>query len=189
MKLVIGLGNPGNEYTNTRHNIGFMAVDALHRRHSFSEWKEKFNGLFASGNIDGQKILLLKPQTFMNLSGKSVQAACTFYKIKPEDIFVFHDEIDIALGKVKIKLAGGDAGHNGLKSITGALGKNYTRIRLGVGRPELKAQVSGYVLGNFTKAQQPIVDQTCDAITSVFPLILNGEDAKALNDYAMLMKQ
>jgi len=150
MRLIVGLGNPGRQYQFNRHNIGFMALDVIVERHKFSGWSKKFQGEIADGTLDGEKILLLKPQTFMNLSGQSVQAAAAFYKIKPEDIVVFHDELDLAPGKVRVKKGGGAAGHNGLRSIDEHLGKEYWRVRLGIGHPGNKDMVSPYVLGNFS---------------------------------------
>lgn len=154
MRLFVGLGNPGQKYQLNRHNIGFMALDIIVERHGFSDWQKKFKGLACDGTLDGEKILLLKPQTYMNLSGESVQAAAAFYKIKPEDIVVFHDELDLAPGKLRTKKGGGAAGHNGLRSIDEHLGKEYWRARLGIGHPGVKDYVSPYVLGNFTKEEQ-----------------------------------
>lgn len=154
MRLFVGLGNPGQKYQLNRHNIGFMALDVIVGRHGFSDWQKKFKGLVSDGTLGGEKILLLKPQTFMNLSGESVQAAAAFYKIKPGDIAVFHDELDLAPGKIRTKKGGGAAGHNGLRSIDEHLGKEYWRVRLGIGHPGVKDYVSPYVLGNFTQEEQ-----------------------------------
>ncbi|MDF3023360.1 MAG: aminoacyl-tRNA hydrolase [Alphaproteobacteria bacterium] len=149
MRLFVGLGNPGKQYQLNRHNIGFMALDVIVERHKFSDWEKKFQGLVSTGNLGGEKVLLLKPQTFMNVSGQSVQAAAAFYKILPDDIVVFHDELDLAPGKLRVKKGGGAAGHNGLRSIDEHLGQMYWRVRLGIGHPGMKEMVSGYVLGNF----------------------------------------
>lgn len=149
MKLIVGLGNPGSEYACSRHNVGFMAVDELAHRHSFSEFKEKFKGLIAAGEIAGEKIYLLKPQTYMNLSGESVLAVCSFYKIKPQDIIVFHDDMDLDIARVKVKTDGGSGGHNGIKSIDAHIGVNYTRVRIGISKPERKEQVVDWVLSRF----------------------------------------
>jgi PTH1 family peptidyl-tRNA hydrolase len=150
MYLFVGLGNPGAEYAKHRHNIGFMAVDAIADTHGFSNWKEKSKGLYSEGKFGTQKVFLLKPQTFMNLSGESLQPLAAFYKIPPENIFVFHDELDLAAGVIKVKKGGGSAGHNGLKSITERLGTpDYYRVRMGIGHPGSKARVNGHVLGNF----------------------------------------
>lgn len=154
MRLIVGLGNPGQKYLLNRHNIGFMALDVLVGRHDFSGWEKKFKGLVCDGVLGGEKVLLLKPQTWMNLSGESVQAAAAFYKIKPEDIVVFHDELDLAPGKLRVKKGGGAAGHNGLRSIDEHLGKDYWRVRLGIGHPGVKDYVSPWVLGNFTQEEQ-----------------------------------
>jgi PTH1 family peptidyl-tRNA hydrolase len=154
MRLFVGLGNPGQKYQHNRHNIGFMAMDAIVHRHNFSGWSKKFQGEISDGVLDGEKLLLLKPQTFMNLSGQSVQAAAAFYKIKPQDIVVFHDELDLAPGKLRIKKGGGAAGHNGLRSIDDHLGKEYWRVRMGIGHPGDKNLVTHYVLGDFSKAEQ-----------------------------------
>ena len=150
MFLFVGLGNPGTEYVRHRHNIGFMIVDAIADTHHFSTWKSKSKGLMCEGKIGTHKVILLKPQTYMNLSGESVQALAAFYKIPPDHIFVFHDELDLAPAQIKTKLGGGSAGHNGLKSITQCLGTDmYHRIRMGIGHPGIKARVNGHVLGNF----------------------------------------
>ena len=149
--MLVGLGNPGSQYENNRHNIGFMAVDEIVRRHRFSAWRKKFDGLICDTVIDDAKIYALKPQTFMNLSGNAVQAMAAFYKIRPENIIIFYDELDLAPGKLRVKQGGGANGHNGLKSIDAHLGKNYWRVRMGIGRPEDKERVTGYVLGNFAK--------------------------------------
>lgn len=167
MWLVVGLGNPGSEYALTRHNIGFMAVDALAGRASFTS---KFHGEMAAATIEGEKVLLLKPQTFMNRSGKSVQAAMAFYKIPPEQVIVLHDEIDLPLGKLRIKRGGGANGHNGLKDIDQLIGDGYWRIRLGVGRPEGQAPVHDYVLGRFTPAQMSDVEKMLTALSAKFAL-------------------
>jgi len=154
MRLFVGLGNPGQQYQLNRHNIGFMALDVIVERHKFSGWSKKFQGELSSGDVGGEKILLLKPQTFMNLSGQSVQAAAAFYKIKPEDIVVFHDELDLAPGKLRVKKGGGAAGHNGLRSIDQHLGQDYWRVRLGIGHPGNRDLVSPYVLGNFSREDE-----------------------------------
>ncbi len=150
MWLVVGLGNPGKEYQHNRHNIGFMAVDHINETHNFSGWQKKFNGLFATGTLAGQKTILLKPQTFMNVSGQSVQAAAAFYKIYSANIIVLHDELDLEPGKIRIKQGGGDGGHNGLRSIDSVIGKAYWRVRLGIGHPGDKHLVHGHVLSDFT---------------------------------------
>lgn len=154
--LFAGLGNPGDQYKNNRHNIGFMVVDSIAQAHDFPPFKTKYQGLLSEGKIDGSKIILLKPQTYMNNSGQSVAAAAKFYKIPPERILVFHDELDLEPGKIRIKCGGGNAGHNGLKSIQAHLGTpDFWRVRMGIGHPGDKDRVHSYVLGDFAKAERP----------------------------------
>lgn len=167
MLLIVGLGNPGPEYALTRHNIGFMAVDALAGAERFTS---KFHGETASLSIDGEKVILLKPMTFMNLSGKSVQAAMAFYKIAPENVIVLHDELDLPLGKIRIKQGGGANGHNGLKDIDQMVGANYWRLRLGIGHPGTAEQVHGHVLSKFSSAEQDEVAKVLKAVVKHFPL-------------------
>jgi len=190
MWLIVGLGNPEDKYLTTRHNIGFMAVDAFVRRYNFSDWKEKFQGLYTSGSINGEKVVLLKPQTYMNLSGKSVQAAASFFKVAPENILVIHDEIDLENLKVRIKQGGSDAGHNGLRSISNLMGTpNYIRLRIGVGHPAklgLKQSVSAYVLNNFSKSELPEFERLCEQLTEIMPQVLEGDEAGALNALALM---
>lgn len=164
MWLIVGLGNPGSQYQHNRHNIGFMAVDEIIRRHNFSEPKKKFQALVSEGSINGEKVLLMKPQTFMNLSGQAVQAACAFYKIPLDHVIVFHDELDIVSGKIRTKFGGGAAGHNGLRSIDEHLGQDYWRVRLGVGHPGGKEAVLGHVLGDFSKDDQDWLEKILEAI-------------------------
>jgi peptidyl-tRNA hydrolase, PTH1 family len=165
MLLWVGLGNPEPGMARQRHNIGFMAVEAIAARHGFSPWKARFKGLTAEGRIGTQKILLLKPMTYMNLSGESVQEAASFYKIAPEHITLFHDELDLAPGKVRVKKGGGNAGHNGLRSTDRHLSTpDYWRVRLGIGHPGDKAFVTGHVLGDFAKADQEWLRTLLDAV-------------------------
>lgn len=164
MLLFVGLGNPGEKYIGTRHNIGFDIVDEIASDNGFSDYKAKFQGLIAEGFINLQKTIILKPQTFMNLSGTSVAKLVNFYKINLDDIFVFHDELDVATAKIKVKTGGGNAGHNGLKDIDAKIGKNYHRIRFGIDRPNSSAQVSSYVLKKFAKSEQ---DSVTDSINSI----------------------
>jgi PTH1 family peptidyl-tRNA hydrolase len=185
MYLLVGLGNPGSEYAATRHNIGFIAIDALAGAASFSS---KFHGLSASHTIEGQKVILLKPQTFMNLSGKSVQAAMAFYKIPPENVIVLHDELDLPLGKIRIKQGGGANGHNGLKDIDQAVGNDYWRIRLGIGHPGMKEQVHSHVLSKFSAQEMVEVEKVLKAVSEKFalfwqtsPEVLASKVAQALN--------
>ncbi len=192
MLLLVGLGNPGNKYHNNRHNIGFMAVDEIGHRHNFSASKPKFQGLLSEGRLGREKALILKPQTYMNLSGQSVGEAARFYKISPADIFVFHDELDIPAGKIKFKTGGGHAGHNGLRSLDQHLGKDYHRIRLGIGHPGDKDAVTGHVLGDFAKADQTWLEDLLDAISYAAPALTDdsGETrgAKFLNEVGLRLK-
>jgi len=170
MWLIAGLGNPGSEYALTRHNIGFMAVDALASALRASSFSKKFNGEIADATLGSERLLLLKPLTFMNLSGKSVQAAAAFYKIPPAHILVIHDELDLAPGKCRIKQGGGNNGHNGLRDIDRVLGEHYWRMRLGIGHPGDKAQVHGHVLNDFTADERALVDKQLQALTQHFAL-------------------
>lgn len=181
MLLIVGLGNPGSQYARNRHNVGFIAVDAIHRRHGFSPWRRRFQGEVAEGTLSGEKILLLKPQTYMNESGRSVQAAAAFYKIRPEDIVVIHDEVDLPPGKTRMKAGGGAAGHNGLRSIDAALGDAYRRLRIGVGHPGVKAAVPHYVLHDFPKEDAIWLVPLIDAIADNAPLLAEGKDNTVAN--------
>lgn len=163
MKLFIGLGNPGSGYESNRHNIGFMVMDELSRAHNFQSFMSKFSGQLGRGKIqaksgDKEDILLLKPDTFMNRSGISASQAASFYKIQPKDIFVFYDDMDLELGKVRVKIGGGDGGHNGIKSLDQHINKNYNRVRIGIGRPEHKSQVTSHVLSDFNAGEHPMVE-------------------------------
>ena len=153
MKLFVGLGNPGAKYQNNRHNIGFMALDQIASDHGFSPWKKKFQGQMCDGRLGREKVTLLKPETFMNLSGQSVGEAMRFYKLTPADVVVFHDELDLAPTKIKCKTGGGHAGHNGLRSIHQHIGVEYDRVRMGIGHPGHKDKVASYVLNDFAKAE------------------------------------
>lgn len=175
MKLFVGLGNPGRQYQDNRHNIGFMAMDEIFHRHKFSGWSDKFKGELASGTLAGEKVLLLKPQTFMNLSGQSVQAAAAFYKIALDDILVFHDELDIAPGKIRIKKGGGAGGHNGIRSIDEHLGPEYWRVRLGIGHPGDKDMVSPYVLGNFSGEDKKWLEPYIAALAEFADIAAKGD--------------
>lgn len=181
MLLVVGLGNPGTEYARNRHNIGFMAADTLVRRHSFGPWRAKFQGEFAEGVVAGEKVLALKPMTYMNLSGQSVAQAARFLKIPVDDIVVIHDELDLPPGRLRVKRGGGAGGHNGLKSIDQHLGANYRRVRLGIGHPGDRDRVSGYVLHDFAKADQPWLDALVDAVADAFPMLVAGDDGGFMN--------
>lgn len=179
MLLLIGLGNPGAKYAGNRHNIGFMAVDALARAYGFGPWKKKFHGEVAEGAIGGVRTLLLKPQTFMNESGRSVGEAANFHKLSPTEIVVFYDEIDLAAGRFRMKTGGGAAGHNGIRSIIASpVGEGFRRARLGVGHPGAKELVHGYVLSDFHKAERDWLSKLLDAVVKAAPLLAQGEDDK-----------
>ncbi len=177
MRLLVGLGNPGPRHAGNRHNIGFMAVDEIVRRHSFGPWRARFQGQTAEGRIGPHKVLALKPETFMNESGQAVGAAVRFYKLDPPAVTVLYDEIDLREGKIKVKLAGGNAGHNGLRSIDAHIGKDYWRVRLGVGHPGDKDLVHAHVLSNFTKIEQVWLEPLLDAVAEEMPGLLDGDDA------------
>ena len=184
MLLLVGLGNPGAEYAKNRHNIGFMALQAIAGRYDFGPFRKKFHGLIAEGAIGGEKVLALKPETFMNDSGRSVAAAAAFYKIPPEDIIVLHDEIDIAAGKVRVKRGGGHAGHNGLRSIHAHIGPDYGRVRIGVGHPGDKDEVTGHVLEDFAKADAGWGEKALGAISEHAGLLLAGDDGAYMTKVA-----
>ncbi|WEK05194.1 MAG: aminoacyl-tRNA hydrolase [Candidatus Devosia phytovorans] len=184
MKLLVGLGNPGSQYEGNRHNIGFMALDAIARAHSITQFRSKHAGLIAEGTIGGEKVILLKPQTFMNRSGDSVQQVAKFYKIEPADIIVLYDELDLAPAKVRVKVGGGNGGHNGLRSIDPQIGLNYKRVRLGIGHPG-KENVTHHVLGDFAKADQAWLEPLLDGIGKHVGLLLSGDDAGFMNKLAI----
>jgi PTH1 family peptidyl-tRNA hydrolase len=181
MWLIVGLGNPGNLYALNRHNIGFLAVDSLAHAYHASSWSAKHGGQMAEVRIDGQKHLLLKPQTFMNRSGESVAPAARFFKIPPEKVLVIHDELALPLNTLRVKQGGGHAGHNGLKSIDQHLGQNYWRLRLGIDHPGDKDRVTGHVLGNFSRAEQDIVTDQIGLVLQNLPLLLQGDAAGFMN--------
>ncbi len=184
MKLYVGLGNPGAKYAANRHNIGFMALDAIASDHGFAPWRSKFQGQLSEGRLGNTRVVLLKPETFMNLSGQSVGEAMRFYKIEPADITVFHDELDLAPGKCRLKQGGGHAGHNGLRSIHGHIGEDYARVRLGIGHPGHKDRVAGYVLSDFAKADQGWLDDLLRGIAEGAPMLAAGDGPKFLNAIA-----
>lgn len=188
MWLLVGLGNPGDKYKDNRHNIGFMAIDAIADHFSFPVFKTKFQGVLAEGSIDGDKIILLKPQTYMNESGQSVRKAADFYKIDTSRIVVFHDELDLLPAKMRVKTGGGTAGHNGLKSIQAHLGKQeFIRVRLGIGHPGDRDRVSDYVLSNFAKADLPWVVALNKAIATRLEFLLNSKFEDFMSKVAMDM--
>lgn len=174
MLLFAGLGNPGPQYQGNRHNIGFRAADAIHRRHRFNPWRRRFHGEAAEGELGGVKVLLLKPETFMNESGRAVAAAQQFYKIPLGDVCVFHDELDLAPAKVRVKVGGGNAGHNGLRSISAMCGNDYTRVRLGIGHPGDKDLVYHYVLSGFFKDELAWVEAVCGAVADAAEFLAGG---------------
>src|ERR1700748_279324 len=186
--LIAGLGNPGSQYARNRHNAGFIVVDALHAEYRFGPWKAKFEGLLSEGSLDGRKTYLLKPQTFMNLSGDSVGPALRFFKLPLDALVVVHDEIDLAAGKLKVKTGGGDAGQNGLRSITATLGPDYRRVRLGIGHPGEKAKVSGHVLQNFSKDDIDWLKPLVEAMVQDAPLLAKDDDAGFMSKVAVLLK-
>jgi PTH1 family peptidyl-tRNA hydrolase len=185
MQLIVGLGNPGDKYLRNRHNIGFLAVEEIAIRHRFPPFREKFKGLVSEGTIGGERVLILKPQTFMNSSGESVEAAAQFYKIEPRDITVVYDEIDLVPGKARIKVDGGNGGHNGLRSIDPRIGTGYRRIRLGVGHPGNKDAVMHWVLGDFSKADREWLEPLLGALADNAELIVKGDDNTLMNKLAI----
>ena len=187
MHLIVGLGNPGAEYAAHRHNIGFLAVDEIASQHSFPPFRQKFSALVSEGVIDGEKIMLIKPQTFMNRSGDSVAQAAQFYKLAPTDISVIHDELDLTPGKVRVKTGGGNGGHNGLRSIESHLGKDFVRIRLGIGHPGHKDRVHSHVLSNFHKAENEWLEPLLDALAKNAALIAKGDAAALMNKLALAL--
>ncbi len=188
MLLFAGLGNPGAKYANNRHNVGFMAADAIARRHSFSPWSKKFQGLISEGSLGGEKIVLIKPQTFMNLSGQSVGEALRFYKLGPSALTVFYDEIDLAAGKLRVKVGGGSGGHNGIRSLDQHVGKDYRRVRIGVGHPGVKEMVHGHVLGDFAKADREWLDVLLNAIADDAGLLAKGDDNSFMNRVTLALR-
>jgi PTH1 family peptidyl-tRNA hydrolase len=186
MLLLVGLGNPGAEYANHRHNIGFMAVDEIIRRHSFGPYRERFNSVAAEGRIGNTKILALKPMTYMNESGLAVGNALRFYKLAPDDIIVVHDDIDLAPGKLRVKRGGGAAGHNGLRSIDSHIGKDYLRVRIGVGHPGDRDEVERYVLRNFPREDMRWVEALVGAIADAVPLLIADDGAGFMSKIALL---
>ena len=188
MRLLVGLGNPGPQYAGNRHNVGFMVVDAIARRHNIGPWRRRFQGVAAEGPIGGERVILLKPETFMNESGRAVAEAAHFYKIDVGHIVVFHDEIDLPPAKVRVKTGGGIAGHNGLRSISSHVGNDYRRVRVGVGHPGARELVYPYVLGDFAKAERPWVEALCDIFADNAAMIARGEDAAFQNKVHLAMQ-
>lgn len=181
MLLVVGLGNPGRRYAGNRHNIGFMAADELHRRHRFSPWRARFESEVSEGLLGGEKSFLLKPATYMNESGRAVGLALRFFKLQPTDVVVVYDELDLPPGKLRMKSGGGTAGHKGLKSIEAHIGKDFRRMRIGIGHPGARELVNGYVLHDFAKTDREWVDPLLAAVAEHATLLARGEDASFMN--------
>ncbi len=187
MKLFVGLGNPGTSYASNRHNIGFMAADVIRSSHGFGPWKKKFQGELSEGNLGGEKVLLLKPQTFMNESGRSVGEAVRFHDIPLENVYVFYDELDLEPGKVRVRLGGGAAGHNGIRSIAAHITPEFKRVRLGIGHPGDKRFVQPHVLGNFAKDDKEWLVKVLDAVADNADMLATGQDEKFQSKVAMIV--
>ncbi len=187
MLLIAGLGNPGPKYAGNRHNIGFMAADAIARRHNFSSWQKKFSAEIAEGKLDGERVLLIKPQTFMNDSGRAVGEAMRFHKIEPASLVVIYDELDLFPGKLRVKTGGGSGGHNGIRSIDAHCGKDYRRARLGIGHPGAKELVHNYVLSDFARADQAWLDPMLEAVSDAAPMLARNDDAGFMNKVAVAL--
>ena len=188
MRLLVGLGNPEPRHAKNRHNIGFMAVDGLVRRHEFAPFRAKFSGAYAEGTVAGERVIALKPMTFMNLSGESVGACARFFKIEPEEIAVIHDELDLAPGKLRVKRGGGTAGHNGLRSIDEAIGPDFWRVRIGIGHPGVKELVLPYVLQNFDAEEMAWVTPLVDAVVDALPLLIRDDVPGFMSKVALILK-
>jgi PTH1 family peptidyl-tRNA hydrolase len=181
MLLIVGLGNPGRRYAGNRHNIGFMAADEIHRRHGFSPWRARFEGEMSEGQLGGEKAVILKPATYMNESGRAVGQAMRFFKLSPADVVVIYDELDLPPGRMRLKTGGGNAGNKGLKSIEAHVGKEFRRLRLGIGHPGAKELVNSYVLHDFAKADREWLEPLIAAIAENTPLLAKGNDANFMN--------
>jgi peptidyl-tRNA hydrolase, PTH1 family len=188
MRLFVVLGNPGSRYARNRHNAGFMAVDAIARAHNAGPWRRRFQGETSEAAIEGERVLLLKPQTYMNESGRSVAEAQRFFKLELSDVVVFHDELDLAPAKVRVKLGGGNAGHNGLRSITAQCGNDYRRVRIGIGHPGDKDLVHAYVLSDFARSEEPWVEDLCRACADHVGLLAKGDDLRFQNKVHLAME-
>src|SRR6188768_273756 len=181
MLLFVGLGNPGAKYQGNRHNIGFMVLDDIARRHGFAPWRRRFQGETSEGTLGTERVILLKPMTYMNESGRSVQEAASFFKIAPGDVTVFHDELELPPGKVRVKIGGGIAGHNGLRSISAHIGNEYRRVRLGIGHPGIKELVHHHVLSDFAKSDRPWVEALCEAVADSAGFLTSERDSTFQN--------
>ena len=188
MRLFVGLRNPGTKYAHNRHNIGFMAVEEIARRHGFAPWRRRFQGETSEGSLDGERVVLLRPTTFMNESGRAVQEAAAFFKLGESDVTVFQDELELPPGKVRVKLGGGIAGHNGLRSISAHIGNEYRRVRLGIGHPGVKEMVHGHVLSDFAKSDRPWVEALCEAVADSAGLLVTGRDSTFQNKVHLAMQ-
>ena len=188
MLLLVGLGNPGTRYSGNRHNVGFMAVQAMARRHNIAPWRRKYQGVAVEGVIDSERVLLLLPGTYMNESGRAVQEAARFHKVDAGQIVVFHDELELQPGKVRVKIGGGTAGHNGLRSISAHVGNDYKRVRIGIGHPGDKNLVERYVLQDFAKDEWAWVEELCDVIADNAGLLVAGKDASFQNKVHLAME-
>jgi PTH1 family peptidyl-tRNA hydrolase len=188
MRLFVGLGNPGAKYAHNRHNIGFMAVDEIARRHGFAPWRRRFQGENTEGSLDGERVVLLRPTTFMNESGRAVQEAAGFFKLAPGEVTVFQDELELPAAKVRVKVGGGIAGHNGLRSISAHIGNDYRRVRLGIGHPGVKELVHGYVLSDFAKDERPWVQALCEAVAESAGLLTTDRDSTFQNKVHLAMQ-
>jgi peptidyl-tRNA hydrolase, PTH1 family len=187
-RLFVGLGNPGTKYAHNRHNIGFMAVDEIARRHGFGPWRRRFQGTTSEGTLDQEKVVLLRPETFMNESGRAVQEAANFFKLGADDIVVFQDELELPPAKVRVKIGGGIAGHNGLRSISAHIGNDYRRVRLGIGHPGVKELVHGYVLSDFAKSDRDWVEALCAVIADNAGLLAAAKDSTFQNKVHLAMQ-
>ena len=187
MRLFVGLGNPGAKYAHNRHNIGFLAVEEIARRHGFAPWRRRFQGETSEGTLDGERVMLLRPATFMNESGRAVQEAAGFFKLEPGEIIVFQDELELPPGKVRVKTGGGIAGHNGLRSISAHIGNDYRRVRIGIGHPGVKDKVHGYVLSDFAKSEHDWVEALTGIIADNAELLARGQDASFQNKVHLAM--
>ena len=188
MRLFVGLGNPGTKHAHNRHNIGFMAVDQIARRHGFAPWRRRFQGETSEGTLDGERVVLLRPATFMNESGRAVQDAASFFKLGESEITVFQDELELPPGKVRVKVGGGIAGHNGLRSISAHVGNEYRRVRLGIGHPGVKELVHSHVLSDFAKSDRPWVEALCEAVADNAGLLVARRDSTFQNKVHLAMQ-